>query len=88
MARSSNADWAPEQVSVLRSLIDQMADQYDLILVHLPHANSTIRALAAVDNIVVVTKARQTVMPELFDITAALWLAGKQPLGVVISDLV
>ncbi|MBS0231899.1 MAG: hypothetical protein JSR99_00250 [Proteobacteria bacterium] len=87
MAKSSNTDWTSEQASRLRSLIEQLSGQYDLILVNLPPANSATRALAAVDNIVVVTKAGQTSISELFDITAALRLAGKQPLGVVISDL-
>ncbi len=88
LAKSSNSDLFPDQISHLKTLIEQAANQYDVILVHLPHANSTNQVLAAVSNVVIVAKAGQTVMPELIDITASLRLAGKQPLGVILSDLV
>jgi Mrp family chromosome partitioning ATPase len=87
MAKSTGLLWTSEQNVALRAFIDQVADQYDLILVHLPHVASANRAAGAVDNVAIVSHAGKTIMPELLDITADLRLAGKQPLGVIISDL-
>jgi Mrp family chromosome partitioning ATPase len=87
MAKSTGLLWTSEQNAALRAFIDQMADQFDLVLVHLPHVASANRAAGAVDSVAIVSRAGKTIMPELLDITADLRLGGKQPLGVIISDL-
>jgi uncharacterized protein involved in exopolysaccharide biosynthesis/Mrp family chromosome partitioning ATPase len=88
LAEGRGTIWRQEQISALRSLIDRVSDQFDVILVHLPSSHAMNRAVAAVDNVVIIAQAGKTTMSELEDITSDLRLAGKRPLGVIGSDFV
>ncbi len=87
LAKGEGNIWTADQISALKSFLDQASEQFDLVLVHLPSVRSANRAVASVDNVVIVAQSGRTVMTELEDIIADLRLAGKQPLGVIQSDL-
>jgi uncharacterized protein involved in exopolysaccharide biosynthesis/Mrp family chromosome partitioning ATPase len=89
MPRSTGTSpsWTTDHIRKLHVIINQIRDQYDLILVHLPPVNGANSTSMAVDGVVIVSKAGTTVIQDLVDVATGLQMAGKPLLGVIISDL-